>query len=129
MQIQSSPHIIQVSGPNPTENLRYELEPRIRKTSMFSEDHMKHCLNEELKNVDADYLKKITCNISQRSRDVVQKVGHSTKYWISLEFEAKVNFLQWPEANWALELDVDLFEMHTTTINKTFEDNVNTSVT
>ena len=43
---------------NPTENLRYELESRIRKTSISSEDHIKHWLNEELKNVDTDYLKK-----------------------------------------------------------------------
>ena len=71
--------------------------------------------------------KKITCNISQRSRVVMQKIEHSTKYWISLEFEVKVNFLQWPEANLALKFDVVLFKMHTTTINTTFED-INTSV-
>ena len=106
----------------------YELEPRIRKTSISLEDHTKHGLNEELRNVDTDYLKKITCNISQRSRDVMQKVGHSTKYWINLEFEAKVNFLLWPEANLALKLDVVLLKMHTTTINMIFEDNINTSV-
>ena len=53
---------------------------------------------------------KMTCNISQRSKDVMQKVGHVTKYWISLEFEAKVNFLQWPEANLALKLDVVSFK-------------------
>ena len=69
----------------------------------------------------------ITCNIPQRSRDVMQKVGHSTKYSISLEFEAKFNFPQWPEANLALKLDVVLFKMHTTTINTTFEE-INTSV-
>ena len=80
-----------------------------------------------MKNVDTDYLKKITCNISQSSRKVMQKVGHCTKYWISLEFEAKVNFMQWPEANSALKLEF-LFKMHTTTINTTFEDNINTSV-
>ena len=55
---------------------------------------------------------KNTCNISQSSRKVMQKVGHCTKYWISLEFEAKVNFMQWPEANSALKLDV-LCKMHT----------------
>ena len=126
LQIQSSSHIIQVPGP--TENLRHELEPRTRKTSISSEDNIKHWLNEELKNVDTDYLKKINCNISQRSRNVMQNVGHSTKYWISLELEAKVNFLQWPEANLALKLDVVLFKMQTTTINTTFEANINTSV-
>ena len=81
-----------------------------------------------MKNVDTDYLKKITFNISQRSRKVMQKVGHCTKYWINLEFEAKVNFMQWPEANSALKLDVVLFKMHSTTINTTFENNINTSV-
>ena len=58
----------------------------------------------------------------------MQNVGHSTKYGISLEFETKVNFLQWPEANLVLELDVVLLKMHTTTINTTFDDNINTSV-
>ena len=80
-----------------------------------------------MKNEDTDYLKKETCNISQRSRDVKQNVGHSTKYGISLEFETKVNFLQWPEANLALKLGVALCKMHTTTIDTTFED-INTSV-
>ena len=50
------------------------------------------------------------------------------KYGISLEFETKVNFLQWPEANLVLELDVVLLKMHTTTISTTFEDNINTTV-
>ena len=80
-----------------------------------------------MKNVDTDYLKKITCNISQRSRKVMQEVEHCTKYWINLEFEAKVNFMQWPEANLALKLGVALCKMHTTTIDTTFGD-INTSV-
>ena len=54
-------------------------------------------------------------------------VEHSTKYWISLEFKVKVNFLQWPEANLALKLGVALCKMHTTTIDTTFE-YINTSV-